>query len=151
LKMRLSTRARYGLKAVVDLAQIWGEGPVSLPQLAQSQGVSEAYLEQLLRQLKKADIVTAERGANGGYLLTRAPELISVESVLEALEGSVAVTDCVDTGGNKCENACTCSARPLFLRLQEKITGVLTGTSILDLAQDNVEQRRRIENAKGLS
>ena len=149
--MKLSTRSRYGLKAVVDLAVYEGEAPVTLSALAGMQGVSEAYLEQLLRALRRAGIVEAVRGAAGGYRLSCAPEALDVGRVLAALEGSTAVVDCVGTGDACCENACTCSARPLFLKLQSRINDVLRDTTIADLASDYIEQKRRIEHAKGLS
>lgn len=149
--MKLSTRSRYGLKAVVDLAVYEGEEPVTLSALAGMQGVSEAYLEQLLRALRRAGIVETVRGAAGGYRLSCAPEALDVGRVLAALEGSTAVVDCVGTGDACCENACTCSARPLFLKLQSRINDVLRDTTIADLASDYIEQKRRIEHAKGLS
>lgn len=149
--MKLSTRSRYGLKAVVDLALCYGEGPVSLPQLASAQGVSEAYLEQLLRALRLGGLVATVRGAQGGYALSRTPAQISVEQVLNVLEGSTALVDCVDTDSSGCKNACSCSARPLFLKLQNRINDVLSATSIQDLADDYMEQMRRLSHAKGLS
>lgn len=149
--MKLSTRSRYGLKAVVDLAVYYGSGPVSLPQLAGAQGISEPYLEQLLRALRKGGIVETARGAQGGYSLGRAPENISVQQVLAVLEGSTAVVDCVDTVSNGCKNACLCSARPLFLKLQNKIDSVLSETSVQDLAEDYIEQKRRLLHAESIS
>jgi len=122
--------------------------PTPLPTLAGNQGISEAYLEQLLRALKKAGLVTAKRGVAGGYCIARAPETISVEDVLRALEGSTAVADCVSREGEGCASACTCSARPLFLKLQSRITGVLESTTIHDLATEHKEQRERIHHAK---
>ncbi len=150
--MKLSTRSRYGLIAVVDLALAYGEGPVSLATLANTQGVSESYLEQLLRTLKSQGIVETVRGASGGYVLRDDPKTLSVGRVLEILEGSTAVVDCVGTGeGGGCENACICSARPLFLRLQARIDDVLNSTRVWELAKDNNEQKRRIEHAKRIS
>ena len=149
--MKLSTRSRYGLKAIVELAVYYGEGPVSLPQLAAAQEISEAYLEQLLRSLRLGGIVETIRGAQGGYVLSRSPAEISVEEALRVLEGSTAVVDCVGTESSGCKNACTCSARPLFLKLQNKINGVLEETSIQDLADDYIEQKRRLLHAKGIS
>ncbi len=142
--MKLSTRSRYGLKAVVDLAVYYGAGPVSLPTLAGAQGISEGYLEQLLRELKKGGVVETVRGAQGGYTLTSDPAELSVQRVLSLLEGSTAVVDCVGTEPYSCENACTCSARPLFLKLQARINDVLEQTSIRDLADDYIQQKRRI-------
>ena len=144
--MKLSTRSRYGLKAAVDLAVCYGEGPVPLPQLAGLQGISEAYLEQLLNRLKKGGIIETVRGVSGGYALCRAPEDVSVEEVISALEGSTAVVDCVDTESNGCKNACTCSARTLFLTLQNRINDVLKTTMVMDLLNDHIEQKRRLND-----
>ena len=146
--MRFSTKGTYGLRAVVELASRYGEGPVSLSAVAAEQGISEAYLEQLMRSLKTAGIVTTARGKSGGYLLTRAPETISVRTVLEALEGSTNVADCVGADANVCKNACTCSARPLFLKLQSRINAVLDETTIGELTEDHIEQKKRIEHAR---
>ena len=76
--MKLSTRGRYGLKAMVDLALAYGNGPVSTASLAAQQGISDAYLEQLIGSLRKAGLVTSSRGAQGGYALSRPPEEINV-------------------------------------------------------------------------
>ena len=151
--MKLSTRSRYGLKAVVDLAVAYGEGPVPLAALAGIQDISEAYLEQLLRALRNGGIVETVRGAAGGYALCCDPDTLSVGRVLKVLEGGTTLVDCVGTeiASANCDRACTCSARPLFLKLQSKIDGVLNDTSISDLAKDYIEQKRRIEHAKGLS
>jgi Rrf2 family protein len=149
--MQLSTRSRYGLKAVVDLAVCYGEGPVTLSYLAAQQGISEAYLELLLRSLKKSGMIETSRGAQGGYALSRSPEEISVQDVLQVLEGSTALVDCVGTDPHDCENACSCSARPLFLRLQSRINEVLKDTTIRDLMEENIQQKRRLKHAKSLS
>ena len=146
--MKFSTKGTYGLRAVVGLAARYGEGPVSLSAVATEQGISEAYLEQLMRSLKKAGIVKTARGKAGGYLLTREPANISVLEVLRALEGSTDVADCVGSGANICENACTCSARPLFLKLQSRINAVLQETTIGELTEDHIEQKKRIEHAR---
>lgn len=146
--MKFSTKGTYGLRAVVELATRYGEGPVSLAAVATEQGISEAYLEQLMRSLKKAGIVKTARGKSGGYLLTREPVKISVLEVLRALEGSMDVVDCIGSGANVCENACTCSARPLFLKLQSRINAVLEETTVGELTEDHIEQKKRIEHAR---
>ena len=145
--MKLSTRSRYGLKAVIDLAIAYGQGPVSLPVLAGSQGISEGYLEQLLRELKKGDVVDTVRGAQGGYELTCDPAELSVQRVLNLLEGSTAIVDCVGTLHHNCTSACSCSARPLFLKLQNRINDVLEKTTIRELADDYLEQKKRYSKA----
>ena len=141
--MKLSTRSRYGLKAVIDLAISYGNGPVSLPVLAGSQGISEGYLEQLLRELKKGGVVDTVRGAQGGYELTCEPAELTVQRVLTLLEGSTAIVDCVGTLHHNCGSACSCSARPLFLRLQTRINDVLEQTTIRELADDYLQQKAR--------
>lgn len=143
--MKISTRTRYGLKAMVDLAAQYGGDPIAVSALAQMQGISEAYLEQLIAALKRAGLLTGIRGAQGGYMLARAPEEITVGEVLRALEGTTAVLECVDRTVSDCENACSCSARPLWLKLQSKIDGVLNDTTIKDLADDYSIQKRRSE------
>jgi Rrf2 family protein len=146
--MKFSTKGTYGLRAVVELAARYGEGPVSLSAVAAEQGISEAYLEQLMRSLKNAGLVTTVRGKTGGYSLTREPTEISVGEVLRALEGSTNVVDCIGSGANVCEKACTCSARPLFLKLQCRINAVLDETTIGELTEDHIEQKKRIEHAR---
>ena len=142
--MKLSTKGRYGLKAMVDLATEYESGArLSIAQLSERQGISYAYLEQLIAVLKKAGLVTASRGAAGGYTLARAPESISVGEVLKALEGSTALVECVGTSGTDCENVCSCAARPLWLKLQKKIDDVLDSTTIRDMAEDYIIQKER--------
>ena len=146
--MKFSTKGTYGLRAVVELATHYGEGPISLSAVAAEQGISEAYLEQLMRSLKAAGLVSTTRGKSGGYLLSKAPQQISVLEVLRALEGSTNVVDCVGADANVCENACTCSARPLFLKLQSRINAVLEETTVGELTEDHIEQKKRIEHAR---
>ena len=147
--MKLSTKGKYGIKAMVDLAVNYGRGNVSTSALAQIQGVSEAYLEQLLASLRKAGLVTSSRGAQGGYALARDPAEIDVGEVLRALEGSTALLECVGGSGN-CDNAVHCSARPLWLKLQERIDEVLDSTTLADMAQGYMTQAARTgpENRK---
>jgi len=115
--MKLSTRGRYGLKAMVVLAVSYGNGSLTAGKLAELQGISVPYLEQLIAAMRKGGLVNSTRGAQGGYTLARAPEDISVGEVLRILEGSTALVDCVGYESFDCENACSCSARPLFLKL----------------------------------
>ncbi|MFO7173469.1 MAG: Rrf2 family transcriptional regulator [Bacillota bacterium] len=85
--MRLSTKGRYGVKALFELALRYGAGPVSLKEIAENQGLSEHYLEQLAGPLRKAGLIASVRGAHGGYVLARPPEQIRVGDILRALEG----------------------------------------------------------------
>ncbi len=146
--MKLSTKGRYGLKAMVDLAVTYGRGYVSIATLAQQQGISESYLEQLIASLKKAGLVESVRGAQGGYAIARRPEEINVGEVLRALEGSTSVMDCVDVNSAGCDNACSCSARPLWLKLQKRIDEVLDTTTLADMAGDYKTQLSRLDKAQ---
>jgi Rrf2 family protein len=136
---------------MVDLSVEYGNGLLAVGTLAEMQGISDTYLEQLIGTLKKADLVKAVRGAQGGYTLTRPPEKISVEEVLRALEGSTDLIDCVGIDSFDCESACSCSARPLWLKLQSRINEVLKTTTLKDMADDYITQKRRTENEKSLS
>ena len=143
--MKLSTKGRYGIKAMVELACEYSSGTrLSISQLSERQDISYAYLEQLIAVLKKAGLVSASRGAQGGYTLSRPPEDISVGEILTALEGSTALVECVGTGGTSCENVCSCSARGLWLKLQRRIDDVLDSTSLRDMAEDYVTQKNRV-------
>ena len=92
--MKLSTKGRYGLRALIDLAQYSGEAPVSITSISDRQNISERYLEQLMSMLKKGDLVKSLRGAGGGYVLARDAADISVGDILRALEGSLDPVEC---------------------------------------------------------
>ena len=93
-------------------------------------------------------LLTALLCVQGGYVLARSPELISVGEVLRVLEGSTAIVDCVGTTGTDCSNVCSCSARPLWLKLQRRIDDVLNTTSVRDLADDYITQMERNQDNK---
>ena len=99
--MKLSTKGRYGLRELIDLAQYSGDAPVSITSISARQDISERYLEQLMSMLKKAGLVSSVRGAGGGYVLAKDIKEISVGDVLRALEGSLEPVDCagLDPGG----------------------------------------------------
>ena len=105
--MKLTTKGRYGLRAVIDLAMYAKTEPVSLSDVAERQNISISYLEQLIAKLKKAGIVQSTRGAQGGYALAKEPEEISVGEILRALEGSLSPVDCSAVDG---EGESECSA-----------------------------------------
>lgn len=107
--MKLSSRARYGLKAMCYMADHYGEGVISLPVMSSDIGMSDKYLEQLLSALRKAGLVDANRGANGGYFLAKSPDLISVGEIIRALEDGLMIIDCLS---GECEGKCGCSANP---------------------------------------
>jgi Rrf2 family cysteine metabolism transcriptional repressor len=131
--MKLSTKGRYGLKAMYDLAVNRG-APVAIKTIAQRQGISEAYLEQLVASLRKAGLVESLRGAQGGYTLAREPRNISIGEILTALEGKLSVTDCVGDAG--CGNVCSCPSRGVFQRIQKSIDSVVNTMTLEDMVND---------------
>ena len=136
--MRLSTKGRYGLKAMFDLAMNYGDKPVSLTTIAARQGVSVNYLEQLISPLRKAGFVRSVRGAQGGYLLNVSPEEITVKDVLVVLEGPLAPTDCVkDEKDSSCDNADYCVTRLIYEKMKESIDQVVTSITLKDMIDDH--------------
>ena len=114
--MKLSTRARYGIHAMYDLAQNYGAQPRPIKAVAEAQAIPEAYLEQLLCTLRRAGLVVSARGAQGGYMLSRPPGEITVGEILRALEGGLTLLDCLDEE-DACGKSCDCPSRKICIRI----------------------------------
>ncbi|MGI5839055.1 MAG: RrF2 family transcriptional regulator [bacterium] len=139
--MRLSTKGRYGVTAMFDLAMQYGEGPIPLKEIAARQGLSEHYLEQLAAPLRRAGLVRSVRGAQGGYLLARRPEEITVGDIIRVLEGPIAPADCVsvDSGYERyCDRADNCVTRDIWRKLRDSINSVLDSFTLADLCREAV-------------
>ncbi len=129
--MKLSTKGRYGLMAMLDLATHSSDGHVALKSIAERQELSENYLEQLFSSLKKANLVTSVRGAQGGYMLATDMYNISVGDILRALEGSLSPVDCVDADSHSnCSRYEFCVTRTLWERIRDSINNVVDSTSL---------------------
>jgi Rrf2 family protein len=144
--MRISTKGRYGLKAVIELARHHGDEPTSVRELAGRVGVSATYLEQLIKKLRVAGIVDSSRGAQGGYTLSRPPDAISVGIVLRTLEGSIAPMVCAEEGFC-CENAHNCVEAFLYRRIRESIDDVIDKLSLQDLLDEGSTLERHAQYA----
>ena len=134
--MKISTRGRYGLRAMADLAGREGGESVKLNSIAERQGIPGHYLEQLIAALKKAGYVKSVRGARGGYHLNGRPEDISVGDILRVLEGPLYPVDCVaDDGDASCGGAdCdACVARPVWEKIYDSLSGVVDSITLKDL------------------
>lgn len=131
--MKISTRTRYGLRAMIELALHYGEGPASVREIADSQALPPKYLEQLLGALRSGGLVTALRGASGGYVLVRSPAQITLADVFTVLEGSLAPVECVDLP-DLCPHEEDCVTRIIWVRLNEAIHQVLDEMTLADLA-----------------
>ena len=140
--MKLSTKGRYGLRAMIDLASHEEEGAVSIASISERQNISESYLEQLVRPLRKAGFIESVRGAGGGYVLAKPADSISVGDVLRVLEGGLeAVTCSVNEGLGGCDAADFCVTRFVWQRINEGITNAVDSISLGEL----VQQSRQLE------
>ena len=143
--MKLSTKGRYGVRAMFDLAQHMSEGTVSLKSIAERQGISEHYLEQLIAGLRKAGLVKSVRGAQGGYMLGREPEKITVGDIIRVLEGPIAPTDCVSEEDPECcSKSEFCITRPIWEQVRDSIADVLDSITLETMLQD--AQKYEAEN-----
>ena len=119
--MKLSTKGKYGLRAMIDLAQFSGEEAVSISSISQRQSISESYLEQLFAKLRKAGLVLSIRGAQGGYRLAKPSDTISVGDVLRALEGNLEAVECSAHTDEGCQGADLCVTKYVWQRINESI------------------------------
>jgi Rrf2 family cysteine metabolism transcriptional repressor len=134
--IRISTRGRYALRAMVDLAQHADNGPVSRQELADRQEISADYVAQLFRPLQSAGLVEGVKGPGGGYRLARDPELIRAGDVVQAVEGPVAVVHCTlpcPYQGPSCSRVDRCATHILWKRVSEAVTEVLDSVTLKDL------------------
>ena len=132
--MKLSTKGRYGVKAMVELAINYGEKPVSIKNISENQKISEYYLEQLFSSLRKAALIKSIRGAGGGYILNDTPENITIYSILEVLEGPVEISTCLDT--DCCNNIDCCATRVVWKKIKDSIDEVTKSITLQDIVDD---------------
>ena len=123
--MVISTKGRYALRLMIDLAQHCDEGFISLKTVSQRQDVSLKYME--------ANLVNSQRGKEGGYRLSRPASEITVAEVLHSTEGSMAAVSCLDAGENGCERAAQCLTLPMWKKLDAVMDNYLSGVSVQDL------------------
>ena len=136
--MRLTTKGRYAVTAMLDLALNANEGPVSLADISQRQNISLSYLEQLFAKLRRAQLVSSVRGPGGGYLLSRPAEQLFVAQIIDAVNESIDATGCA--GQADCQDGETCLTHYLWCDLSEQIHHFLSGISLGSLVQRNEVQ-----------
>lgn len=144
--MKVSTRGEYGVRAMVALARHFGEGPMSIADIARTSSVPPAYLEQLIAPLRRADLVQSKRGAHGGYVLARPPQDVRIGEIYRVMEGPVAPMDCVSE--NMADQTCplidNCETRPIWLRMRDSIVDVLDSTTLADLIAPSAKAPREL-------
>ena len=133
--MMISTRGRYALRILVDLAENRNDGYITLKEAAERQEISEKYLESIVKDLVKARFVEGVRGKGGGYRLARPADEINVLEVLRSTDGTLAPVACLEEGSKPCSRAAACRTLPLWKGLDKVVSGYLGGFSVQDLAK----------------
>jgi Rrf2 family transcriptional regulator, cysteine metabolism repressor len=132
--VRISAKELYGLRAMGEFARHFGQGPVSLTEVARAQGISQAYLEQIAIDLRRAGLLSSRRGAQGGYFLTRAPDATTAGDVIRALEGSILPVQCmVEEKCSPCSIEEGCSARGIWQQVRNRLVETLDSITLADL------------------
>ena len=132
--MKLSTRSRYGTRLMLDLARFHDRAPIPLAAIAKRQKLSVKYLEQLIIPLKASGLIQSVRGARGGYRLAQSPDRITVGQVIEVLEGSLSLVDCVNDP-KACKLRAQCLTRPLWQGVSRLINEYLSSLTLTDVLE----------------
>jgi Rrf2 family cysteine metabolism transcriptional repressor len=132
--MKLSTRSRYGMRVLLDLALRDGGQPVPLKEIARKQHISLLYLEHIIAPLIAAGMLRSTRGAHGGVRLTRPPKDVKLSEVVGLLEGSIAPVDCVNDP-KVCERSPICATRDVWIEMKNAMDGVLESRTLMDLLE----------------
>jgi len=141
--IKVSTRGRYALRALIDLALQSDEEPVSRQSIAERQAISADYVAQLFRQLQRAGLVEGIKGPGGGYRLARNAATITTLEVVQAVEGPVALVDCVDPEADaSCSRVDRCTTRPLWRQLSTVMTDFLASITLQDLCNEVLEPQQ---------
>jgi Rrf2 family cysteine metabolism transcriptional repressor len=132
--VRVSAKELYGLRAMSEFARHFGQGPVSLSDVAKTQGISQAYLEQIAIDLRRAGLLRSRRGAQGGYILSRDPMQITAGDVIRALEGSILPVQCmVEQKCTPCVLEDRCSTRGIWEQVRDRLVDTLDAITLADL------------------
>ncbi|MBR2799034.1 MAG: Rrf2 family transcriptional regulator [Clostridia bacterium] len=136
--MKISTKGRYALRMMVDIAEHQKDGYVTLKDVALRQGISKKYLEQIALHISQAGMLRAVRGYQGGYMLARPASEYSVHSILQVVEGSMAPVTCLQQAENNCERRDTCRTLPLWQGLEALIRNYLSGITLEDVVEGRI-------------
>ena len=132
--MKLSTKCRYGARAVVEIALNYENGPVKRKTISLNQDISDSYLENILLSLKSSGIISTTRGPNGGYVLRRPPSEITFLEVVKALEGDISTVDCIGNPGY-CKRNELCSTREVWKKMEEAQVNILKSITVQDIVK----------------
>ena len=133
--MKISTKGRYALRLMIELAKFDQSSPVRLKELAERQNISEKYAEQIIGLMRRGGVVSARRGTQGGYELAKASKDITVGTILRLTEGDLSPVPCLENNGVPCERKYSCATYHLWEKLKESINSVVDHITIADLAE----------------
>ncbi len=139
--MRVSMKADYGMRALIDLAQHYGQGATQTAEIAHRQDIPEPYLDQLLTSLRKAGFIRSRRGPQGGHVLARPPAQISMGEVLQTLEGSLSPLPCLDSPQD-CSQSAGCAQRDVWVAVAQATSKILFATTIGALAERQAQREK---------
>ncbi len=129
----ISTRGRYALRVMLDLAENQGDGYIPMKEVAARQGISQKYMERIMPSLVKAGFVAGVHGKGGGYRLVKAPEEYTVGNILRLAEGDLAPVACLSRGAKPCERAEQCKTLPMWTKLYDTVNDFFDGVTLEDL------------------
>lgn len=131
--MKISTKGRYALRMMIDLAEHREDGYIALKDISKRQDISKKYLEQIVASFNKPDIIRANRGAQGGYKLAKAPSQYTVGEILRLTEGTLSPVDCVDQDPVECPRSADCPTLPIWRHLSEIVNEYLDSVTLQDI------------------
>ena len=138
--MKVSTKGRYALRMLLDLAEHKNDGYIPLKEIATRQNISKQYLEQIVSLLNTANILRANRGKQGGYMLAKEPSAFTVAQILRITEGNLAPVACLENETNECDRAKYCATIPMWEGLNKVITDYLDGITLQDILDQCLKQ-----------
>lgn len=144
--MKISTKGRYGLRILLDLATHQNKGPVNLGDISERQGISEKYLWQVINLAKAAGLINSSRGPRGGYTVSRPTDQITVLEIFSALEGPIVLVDCLDKADSCERNAC-CVTREVWEQIENNMKKTMSSITLQDL----VERQEAKENGQSFN
>lgn len=147
--MRLTAKSEYGVLAMIDLACNHGAGPVSAREIAERREIPPRFLEQLFVALRRGGLVSALRGAKGGFVLTREPGRITILEIVEALEGPLETSVCDSERESGCSRSAACAAAPVWAKATHALRDVFATTTLDELAGDQQRMDARSATSKG--
>lgn len=144
--MKLSTKGRYGVRAMVELAANYGGAPISIKTISKKENLSEYYLEQLFSPLRRANVIRSIRGAQGGYVLCKPPREITVGDIMTILEGPVEIADCID--GVECDSSDCCATKAVWEKIKNSIDSVMNSITLQDILDDHEALQKKNSGIK---